>query len=504
MNNLDAEVNEVRPMTPEEWKAEEKRRRDADNAKALESLDRPARGAPGDPDGPKATSFGSGRGKIARLPEPLRKEVCHRLLREQSGTEILSWLNSLPEVRAALQPYFADVVISAQNLCHWRDRGFDEWLRRLDREERARELAEYAIRIGAKAGVDLGAATTALLYSQLLLLIEPMESLITEMARGGHQEERIAMIAKDMAQIAQALNLVRAGEHQARMVELKAQAVAISRERLELAKAAQQLAREKWAFKMTNVQGACARPPGDTKMSNDQLPNVQGNPNDLMSKAAAGNTPDVQGACAQPPGEAAFKMSNDEGRMTKAIPNDPISKPVTPAGDNTPLLNEAGAYLFPKHWTGVEKPDSAYTPEELAARRKQQAEDSAVAWAQTMADQEYYNECFRVAQQLITGAGALPSKLSPEVFGHLETPAALGRTEEEMRAVVAEVQQRAEAAVRFPIEQKIRLAAERAEYEQRTGLDALTGKPLVQGVDTSPPAPLPERGGEGGVGPGGQ
>jgi hypothetical protein len=43
------------------------------------------------------------------------------------------------------------------------------------------------------------------------------------------------------------------------------------------------------------------------------------------------------------------------------------------------------------------------------------------------------------------------------------------------------VQQRAEMAVRFPIEQKIQLAAERAEYEKRTGLDAETGEVLAPG-----------------------
>jgi hypothetical protein len=64
-----------------------------------------------------------------------------------------------------------------------------------------------------------------------------------------------------------------------------------------------------------------------------------------------------------------------------------------------------------------------------------------------------------------------------------------------MRAVVAEVQQRAEMAVRFPIEQKIQLAAERAEYEKRTGLDALTGKPLAPSAkDQGAGARLPGEG----------
>jgi hypothetical protein len=375
------------------------------------------------------------RGKIARLPRALREEVNRHLLQEQPDQVLLAWLNARPEVRPVLLPYFKDTTVTPQNLSDYRYGSFREWLKKEEQERRTRELAEYAVRIGAGPGVDLGRASAALLHSQLILLMEPMHSLITAMANGVHMEERIKLICEDMARLGQVLHLVRQGEHQAELLRLKAEQVAISRERLELAKAAQQLAREKWAFKMSNDQGACARPVGDTKMSNEPI-----------SKVLA------------------------HGHQGEAK-----------AWDNTGLLNDLGPVMFPKHWTGVEKPDSAYTPEELAARRRQQAEDSAVSWARTQADQKYYNQCYMVAQQLITGASALPIKLSPEVFAHLETPAALGRTEEEMRAVVAEVQNRAEASVRFPIEQKIQLAAERAEYEQRTGLDAETGEPLAHG-----------------------
>ncbi|MDB6111739.1 MAG: hypothetical protein JWR69_3489, partial [Pedosphaera sp.] len=60
---------------------------------------------------------------------------------------ILFWLNSLPEVKAALLPYFGNTEVTAQNLSQWRGEGFREWLIREDREARTRELAEYALRV---------------------------------------------------------------------------------------------------------------------------------------------------------------------------------------------------------------------------------------------------------------------------------------------------------------------------------------------------------------------
>src|SRR5258708_38678354 len=98
MNNQDGKIkydadgNEIRFLTDEQREAE-------NEAAALEDLKHGYRPGTHDPDGPKATSLGSGRGKIARLPGPLRHEVCHRLPQEPSGGDILSSTNAPPEVQ---------------------------------------------------------------------------------------------------------------------------------------------------------------------------------------------------------------------------------------------------------------------------------------------------------------------------------------------------------------------------------------------------------------------
>jgi hypothetical protein len=68
------------------------------------------------------------RGKIARLPRPIRDEINVRLDDGQEAEEILAWLNALPEVRQAIAKYFNGIPISPQNLSAWRRGGFQEWL----------------------------------------------------------------------------------------------------------------------------------------------------------------------------------------------------------------------------------------------------------------------------------------------------------------------------------------------------------------------------------------
>ena len=68
------------------------------------------------------------RGKIARLPAAIREELNFRLDDGQEAEEILTWLNSLPEVREATTKYYAGVPVSPQNVSAWRNGGFQEWL----------------------------------------------------------------------------------------------------------------------------------------------------------------------------------------------------------------------------------------------------------------------------------------------------------------------------------------------------------------------------------------
>jgi hypothetical protein len=68
-------------------------------------------------------------GKIGRLPFDVREQLNHRLFNGQSGREILIWLNSLPAVRAVLNAQCNGIPVNAFNLTHWRQTGYQQWLR---------------------------------------------------------------------------------------------------------------------------------------------------------------------------------------------------------------------------------------------------------------------------------------------------------------------------------------------------------------------------------------
>src|ERR1700681_1204773 len=83
---------------------------------------------PTDPDGAKHNWHRRRRGKIGLLPAALRLEVNQRLLHEQPAEQLLEWLNSLPEVKAAIAPFYGNATVTPQNLSNWRGEGYREWL----------------------------------------------------------------------------------------------------------------------------------------------------------------------------------------------------------------------------------------------------------------------------------------------------------------------------------------------------------------------------------------
>ena len=81
------------------------------------------------------------KGKIARLPFPLRTQINLRLAAQQDGSELLAWLNAIPGFPDLLAAEFAGEPVSQQNLDEWRQGGFHEWYAQREMFEEARELA---------------------------------------------------------------------------------------------------------------------------------------------------------------------------------------------------------------------------------------------------------------------------------------------------------------------------------------------------------------------------
>jgi hypothetical protein len=66
-------------------------------------------------------------GKIARLPLAIRQQLNLRLQNGEMAQDLLSGLNSLPEVQAILAAHFAAKPIDESNLSHWKQGGYREW-----------------------------------------------------------------------------------------------------------------------------------------------------------------------------------------------------------------------------------------------------------------------------------------------------------------------------------------------------------------------------------------
>lgn len=112
------------------------------------------------------------RGKIARLPLRIRTETNRRIRDGQSGTEILAWLNALPETNTILTEQFEGVPVSPQNLSEWRDGGYVEWLDHQDKTDRIRSLAALSMDLAKASGGDISAGSAAIAGGRLLSMIE--------------------------------------------------------------------------------------------------------------------------------------------------------------------------------------------------------------------------------------------------------------------------------------------------------------------------------------------
>ena len=113
------------------------------------------------------------RGKIARLPVPLREELNLRLLNNVSGPRILAWLNSLPAVVEILEQE-GEEQITPQNLSVWRDGGYADWLRRRERVENLKSLSSYAYQL-AQAGGSLSDGAAAIAGGKILEMLENLD-----------------------------------------------------------------------------------------------------------------------------------------------------------------------------------------------------------------------------------------------------------------------------------------------------------------------------------------
>ena len=103
------------------------------------------------------------KGKIARLPQPIREQINRRLQNGEEGKQIAEWLNTLPEVDRLMAAEFDGQPINETNLSNWKLGGYRDW-------EAQQEALEAVRRFGADAA-ELGQAAGGQLADQLALCL---------------------------------------------------------------------------------------------------------------------------------------------------------------------------------------------------------------------------------------------------------------------------------------------------------------------------------------------
>jgi hypothetical protein len=116
-------------------------------------------------------------GKIARLPNDLREELNQRLLDGKEGPEILPWLNELPVVKEVLAAHFDGNPITKQNLCRWRQHGFQRWRTEKQDVVSAEKLGEYADKFTKAAGGRFAPAVAAAVCRKMFELLSSAEQI---------------------------------------------------------------------------------------------------------------------------------------------------------------------------------------------------------------------------------------------------------------------------------------------------------------------------------------
>lgn len=117
------------------------------------------------------------KGKIARLPQTIRAELCRRMANGEPDTRLIAWLNGQPDVIRILDDLsFGGVQHKAEitdgNLSEWRDGGYRDWLSDQEEITKVRALTEFAQTLGEASGGDAAAGGATILSGRILQRLE--------------------------------------------------------------------------------------------------------------------------------------------------------------------------------------------------------------------------------------------------------------------------------------------------------------------------------------------
>lgn len=126
-------------------------------------------------------------GKIAALPLAVREQLNERLRDGESGAQILPWLNELSAPALADHPRWkGDTVINDNALSNWRNGGYLEWCKGLEKLDFIEKKIDFVLRIARLGNVTETAAQT--MAVELLDLMENTGGTVVGGAEDGAEQ----------------------------------------------------------------------------------------------------------------------------------------------------------------------------------------------------------------------------------------------------------------------------------------------------------------------------
>jgi hypothetical protein len=163
-------------------------------------------------------------GKIARLPREVREQLNRRLQDGEPGTQLVVWLNALPEAQAMLAREFAARPISEQNLSEWKQGGYRDWLARQELLGQVRELAADA--------EELAGAADGVLAEHLATVLSARYAALLADWQGGDTDEFRRKL-RSLGGLCQDIVELRRGNHSAARLKIEQERLARDREQTE-------------------------------------------------------------------------------------------------------------------------------------------------------------------------------------------------------------------------------------------------------------------------------
>ena len=151
------------------------------------------------------------RGKIARLPLPIREQINQRLENGEEGKKIAEWLNTLPEVNAIMAAEFDGQPINEPNLSHWKLGGYREWEEQQAALETMLQFQSEAVQLSQAGGPQVIEQLALCLTARLAIALRPSFAGSDDPAE---RLEQLRRLRRDVVAL-------RKGDHDERWVKIQ-------------------------------------------------------------------------------------------------------------------------------------------------------------------------------------------------------------------------------------------------------------------------------------------